>query len=117
MKSKDTFADPIELKTIQEQFQERDNLIAKLTSDNGEFQLAFQKKDEENGQLIELIQDMERRLKKAHAGKKTNLKVKRDVKDKGNAAFKLRKEINDLKNQNTGLSQLVKEFKNSQLLR
>ena len=48
--------------------------------------------------MTELIQDMERRLKKAHAGKKTNLKVKRDVKDKGNAAFKLRKEINDLKN-------------------
>jgi len=30
MRSKDTFADPIELKTIQEQFQERDKLIEKL---------------------------------------------------------------------------------------
>ena len=47
------------------------------------------------------------------ATKKIHLKVKKDVKDKDKSAFKLRKEINDLKNQNSGLAQLVKDFKTS----
>ena len=38
MKSKDTFADPVELKTIQEQFQERDSLITKLQLESVELQ-------------------------------------------------------------------------------
>ena len=38
MKSKDTFADPVELKTIQEQFQERDSLITKLQQESVELQ-------------------------------------------------------------------------------
>ena len=65
MRSKDTFADPIELKTIQEQFQERDKLINQMQQDNGELQAGHQIKDDENRQLAEIIQDMERRMKKA----------------------------------------------------
>lgn len=64
MRSKDTFADPIELKTIQEQFQERDNLINQMQQDNGELQAGHNIKNEENRQLAELIQEMERRMKK-----------------------------------------------------
>ena len=60
-----------------------------------------------------MIQDMDRRIKKVQAAKKTNLKIKKDVKEKDNSAFKMRKEINELKSQNSGLAQLVKEFKNS----
>ena len=40
-------------------------------------------------------------------------KVKKDVNLKDKSAFKLRKEINDLKSQNSGLAQLVREFKTS----
>lgn len=109
MRSKDTFADPIELKTIQEQFQERDNLINQMQQDNGELQAGHNIKNEENRQLAELIQEMERRMKKVQASKKTNLKVKKDVKDKDKTAFKMRKEINELRMQNSGLAHLVKE--------
>ena len=104
MKSKDTFADPVELKTIQEQFQERDSLITKLQQESVELQQMIQHKDEQNVQLVELVQELERRLKKAQVVKKINLKVKKDVKDKDKSAFKLRKEINELKSQNTGLA-------------
>lgn len=64
----------------------------------------IQHKDEQNVQLVELVQELERRLKKAQVAKKINLKVKKDVKDKDKSAFKLRKEINELKSQNTGLA-------------
>lgn len=76
-----------------------------------------QQKDQENGQLIAMIQDLDRKLKKIQSSKKTNLKIKKDARDKDNTAFKMRKEINELKSQNSGLAQLVKEFKNSQFLR
>jgi predicted RNase H-like nuclease (RuvC/YqgF family) len=51
-----------------------------------------------------MIQDMDRRIKKVQAAKKTNLKIKKDVKEKDNSAFKMRKEINELKSQNSGLA-------------
>ena len=77
----------------------------------------MQHKDEQNVQLVELVQELEKRLKKAQVVKKNNIKVKKEVKDKDRSAFKLRKEINELKSQNTGLAQLVKEFKTSKSLR
>lgn len=46
--SKDTFADPQELKIIEEKFQQRDNMIAQMQVDNGALVSDFQKKQEEN---------------------------------------------------------------------
>ena len=36
IRSKDTFADPQELKIIEEKFQQRDQVIAQMQQDNGE---------------------------------------------------------------------------------
>ena len=46
--SKDTFADPQELKIIEEKFQQRDNIIAQMQVDTGALVSDFQKKSEEN---------------------------------------------------------------------
>ena len=75
---------------------------------------AFQKKDEENRQLAELIQEMERRMKKAQASSKANGKFKREAKDKERDIHKMRKEIIDLKHQNAGLGTQLKDIKNQQ---
>jgi len=68
-----------------------------MQQENGELSNALQKKDEENRQLAELVQDMERRMKKAQAASKTNQRIKRDIKDKEKEAHKMRKEMIDLK--------------------
>lgn len=67
IKSKDTFADPQELKIIEEKFQQRDIVINQMQNENANISNALTKKDEENRQLAELIQEMERRMKKAMA--------------------------------------------------
>lgn len=82
-----------------------------MQQENGELSNALQKKDEENRQLAELVQDMERRMKKAQAASKTNQRIKRDIKDKEKEAHKMRKEMIDLKHLNSGLNQLLKDIK------
>jgi len=57
----------------------------------------LQKKDDENRQLAELVQDMERRMKKAQASSKVNTRFKKDVRDKEREAHKMRKEMIDIK--------------------
>lgn len=71
----------------------------------------MQKKDDENRQLAELVQDMERRMKKAQASSKVNTRFKKDVRDKEREAHKMRKEMIDIKAQNEELSGIVKELK------
>ena len=75
-----------------------------MQAENQEMSVALQKKDEENRQLAELVQDMERRMKKAQAASKSNQRFKRDVKDKEREAHKMRKDIIDLKQQNEALT-------------
>lgn len=114
MRSKDTFADPQELKIIEEKFQQRDALIAQMQTENQDLTMSLSKKDEENRQLAELVQEMERRLKKAQATSKANLRFKRDVKEKEREAHKMRKDLIDLKHQNQSLNALLKDLKSSQ---
>ena len=71
----------------------------------------MQKKDDENRQLAELVQDMERRMKKAQASSKVNTRFKKDVRDKEREAHKMRKEMIDIKAQNEELSGIVKDLK------
>ena len=111
IRSKDTFADPQELKIIEEKFQQRDAVIGQLQQENGEVGAVLQKKDDENRQLAELVQDMERRMKKAQASSKVNTRFKKDVRDKEREAHKMRKEMIDIKAQNEELSSIVKDLK------
>ena len=69
-----------------------------MQTENANITAALHKKDEENRQLAELVQDMERRMKKAQATSKSNMRFKKDVKDKEREAHKMRKDIIDLKN-------------------
>ena len=55
------------------------------------------KKDDENRQLAELVQDMERRMKKAQASSKGNARLKKEVRDKEKDLHKMRKDMIDLK--------------------
>ena len=50
-------------------------------------------------------------MKKASVTSKTNRKIKADVKDKDRAAHKMRKEIIELKHQNTAMNEAIKERK------
>ena len=112
IKSKDTFADPQELKIIEDKFQQRDHLINSMQAEKGEILGNLQKKDEEIMKLAELFQETERRLKKAQASNKLNVKFKKDAKDKERDLAKLRKEVLDLKHQNVGLITSMKDMKN-----
>ena len=71
------------------------------------------KKDEENRQLAELVQDMERRMKKAQACSKGNARLKRDVRDKDKDLHKMRKDIIEMKGHNETLQREVKELRRS----
>ena len=113
IRSKDTFADPQELKIIEEKFQQRDAVIGQMQQQERDMSMGFQKKTEENRQLAELVQDMERRMKKAQASSKSNLRFKRDIKDKEREAHKMRKDMIDLKSANDELMRQNKELKNS----
>lgn len=78
IKSKDTFADPQELKVIEAKFQQKDVLIKQMQAERMAVSEAISKKDEENRQLAELVQEMERRMKKAQAANKSATKAKKD---------------------------------------
>lgn len=74
-------------------------------------QQALQKKDDENRQLAELVQDMERRMKKAQVASKTNLRYKKDLITKEKELQKLRKDLLEVKSQNESLSNAIKDLK------
>jgi len=111
IKSKDTFADPQELKLIEQKFQQRDIVISQMQTENANISQALNKKDEENRQLAELVQEMERRMKKAIAAKKEGSKFKKETSEKEKEISRLRKEVIDLKHANTGLNAQIKELK------
>ena len=74
-----------------------------MQSENNDINMAFVKKNEENRQLAELVQDMERRMKKAQSSNKTNMKFKRELRDKEKEVNRMRKDMIELKSQNEGL--------------
>lgn len=82
-----------------------------MQQENSEISVALQKKDDENRQLAELVQDMERRMKKAQANSKSNLRFKRDCRDKEKEAHKMRKDIMTMRQQNDELKVIVKDVK------
>lgn len=74
-----------------------------MQAENQEISVGLQKKNEENRQLAELVQDMERRMKKAQAASKTNQRFKKEFRDKEKESHKMRKDIIDLRSQNDDL--------------
>lgn len=77
IKSKDTFADPEELKIIESKFQQQDGLITSLKNENNELAGAYSRQEEENGQLRQILTDIERKFKKAAFASKEALKSKK----------------------------------------
>ena len=77
IKSKDTFADPEELKLIEEKFAQQDALINQLRAENQEIAGAYSKKEDENRQMRELYADIEKKQKKANAFSKESSKLKK----------------------------------------
>jgi hypothetical protein len=99
MKSKDTFADPRELKIIKEEFRQRDNIIAQLQRQNQERISGLQQKDDECRQLADLVGDMERRMKKAQTNSKSNMKHKTESKTKEKELNRVRSELREARGQ------------------
>jgi len=63
IKSKDTFADPEEMKIIESRFQQQDLLINQLRSENNDMAQAFNNKEEENAKLREMYIDIDKKIK------------------------------------------------------
>lgn len=61
IKSKDTFADPEELKMITSKFAQQDAIIVQLRSENTELANAYSKKEDENRQLREMYSGLEKK--------------------------------------------------------
>lgn len=100
---------------IEQKFHQQDAVIQQMQSDNTQLSLGLQKKDEENRQLAELVKDVEKRMKKAIAASKTNLKYKKEAKEKDRDLHKVRKDAINLKHQNQNLGQQLKDAKHNQV--
>ena len=91
MRSKDTFADPQELKIIEEKFKQRDAVIAEMQKDNRELAKGLATRDEEKRQLEQIVQKLNKYMKKAQISVKNNQNLKREVKEKDRNLHKLRR--------------------------
>ena len=99
IKSKDTFADPEELKMIEDRFQQQEVVIQGMRQDNNELLMTVKRKDEEMRQLRDFYSDFDKRRKtKAAAGGtgapaggsgKELLKAKKQVKDREREIMRL----------------------------
>ena len=91
MRSKDTFADPQELKIIEEKFKQRDAVIAEMQKDNRELAKGLATRDDEKRQLEQIVQKLNKYMKKAQISVKNNQNLKREVKEKDRNLHKLRR--------------------------
>ena len=55
IRSKDTFADPQEVRMIEERFQQQEIIIAELRNQNQELAMALQTRDEETRQVSDIL--------------------------------------------------------------
>ena len=97
IKSKDTFADPEELRVIEERFSQQDNIIATLRNENQQLAQAFAVKEEEASRLRDLAVELEKRCKKAQGNAKEGTKHKKAAKEKERDLHKLRNELTNYK--------------------
>ena len=116
IKSKDTFADPEELKIIEEKFQQQELIINQIKNENGELTMGFQKKESESQQLSQMLIEMEKKLRKAISHGKESAKFKRLNKEKDKENKNLKGEIGLLRAQNDELKVRVEEVQKKVLV-
>lgn len=75
-------------------------VIQQLQQENQSIIQDCQKKDDENRQLAQLVQEMERRMRKAQSTVKSNSKAKSALKDCEIEVHKMRKQVVELRDQN-----------------
>lgn len=90
IKSKDTFADPEELKMIEDRFAGQEAMINGLRQENQDMLTQIGRKDDELRQMREYITDAERRRK---PGNKELLKAKKTAKDKERECLRLAEQL------------------------
>ena len=101
---------------IEEKFQQQDALINQMQSDNTQLSLGLQKKDEENRQLAQVVQQLELKVKKYSSSAKNSKHQKKEIKEKDKELHKLRKEVIDLKHQNQSLNSAYRTAKDNQVV-
>lgn len=105
IKTKDTFADPEEMKIIEAKFQQQDLLINQLRQDNTQLALLYQQRDGEAGQLREAVGQYEQKQRQVKQGQsKELLKVKKQLNDK-------QRELRGTKDQLTAMKILSEDLK------
>jgi hypothetical protein len=105
IKTKDTFADPEEMKIIEAKFQQQYLLINQLRQDNTQLALLFQQRDGEAGQLREAVAQYEQKQRQVKQGQsKELLKVKKQLNDK-------QRELRGAKDQLTAVKMINEDLK------
>lgn len=97
IKSKDTFADPEELKLIESRFAAQDQVINGLRLENTQFLSTIAAKDEEIAKLRELFSDTAKRNRARSNGSKEVLKSKKHLRDKEMEIMRLNEQIRSQK--------------------
>eukprot|EP00347_Sterkiella_histriomuscorum_P007882 403347201 len=111
IKSKDTFADPEEMKLIESRFQQQDLLIEQLRQDNTQLAMIFNQKDMELNQIREVLNQHEQKSKSSKLGQgKELIKVKGQLKDRMRDIKSLRDQLNTQKLQNEELRVKIEEM-------
>lgn len=88
IRSKDTFADPQEVRMIEERFQQQELIIAELRNQNQELAMALQTRDDETRQVSDILDKQKKTLVKEQA------KLKKSLKDKSRELLRIKGELN-----------------------
>lgn len=101
--SKDRFADPDEVKAIEDKFNQQDQLIQNMKNENNDLVGAYNMKEEEMNQLKALIGDMERKIKSQSTSAKTATKYKKECNSLNKEVKGLKKELDNIKGERDDL--------------
>jgi hypothetical protein len=88
IRSKDTFADPQEVRMIEERFQQQELVINELRTQNQDLLMAFQSKDDETRQVSDILDKQKKALLKEQT------KLKKSLKDKARELLRVKGELN-----------------------
>lgn len=97
MRSRDPLADPQQMAEIENQFQQQQEMLQQMSTENQNMILIMQKKDEEIGMLNQMIDEIKPKASKGRANIRENKKLKRQLKEKNREMAHLRQEISLLK--------------------
>lgn len=95
--SKDRFADPEEVKAIENKFNQQDQVIQTMKNENNDLVNAYNAKEDELQQFRALVADMERKVKKSASHAKETSKFKKDAREKNRELKAVKQELNLVK--------------------